>query len=500
MSDIVKYYIPLNKGNLSTWLAQGVITPGFFHEGNWMDDVQKNCKCIFVFKKAKYVFESDCSIEVELFEDDKNFVSKDLDPKNDYVYYKGCIPQSRIKKIYFRNADDKKNVMSNMSSGNAFVDGQVVINKAKPRDVKPNCNCSKDGVEEIERKLKTFNQAMGSFCMLHLLTKYHPGNDALLIERIKYYCNGVKYNNEESVFRQKEEETLTQYYKKAGDLMKNGELKEWLNENGNPFKLKPSGIPDYNQIKQNEDLICAILGVYGDGAGRTKKFDDFLSDCTTGLFADKKDILPIVGALFGAREKYNPARSFYSVGGKRLDYKFNMSKPFDKFMLECIFQWSFNKEYKYAETLLKETKVMNEDGRQLSFLDEMLGEEKKKEEPVQNADLSEKEKVDSGSESPTSSTESLSQDNDTASSVSNVNKSVYAKLLTRYNQMRDAVTELQRQIKALEESLNEIDDLLTYAHQEDNKEEGGNKVSEAIQAGNIQQSTEKEATVKESKS
>ncbi len=87
MSDIVKYYIPLNKGNLSTWLAQGVITPGFFHEGNWMDDVQKNCKCIFVFKKAKYVFESDCSIEVELFEDDKQFVYKDLDPKNDYDYY-----------------------------------------------------------------------------------------------------------------------------------------------------------------------------------------------------------------------------------------------------------------------------------------------------------------------------------------------------------------------------------------------------------------------------
>ena len=52
----------------------------------------------------------------------------------------------------------------------------------------------------------------------------------------------------------------------------------------------------------------------------------------------------------------------------------------------------------------------------------------------------------------------------------------------------------------MEESLNEIDGLLTHAHQEYNKEEGGNKVSEEIQAGNIQQSTEKEDTVKESKS
>ncbi len=138
--------------------------------------------------------------------------------------------------------------MSNMSSGNAFVDGQVEISRAKPRDVKPNCNCSKDGVEEIERKLKTFNQAMGSFCMLHLLTKYHPGNDALLIERIKHYCNGVKYNNEESVFRQKEEETLSKYYKKAGVLMENGKLKEWLNQNSNSFTLRASGIRDYHQI------------------------------------------------------------------------------------------------------------------------------------------------------------------------------------------------------------------------------------------------------------
>ena len=120
----------MNKRNLSTWLAQGVITPGFFHEGNWMDDVQKNCKCIFVFKKAKYVFESDCSIEVELFKDDKN-----LEFKDDYGYYRGCIPQARIKKIYFRNADDKKNVMSNMSSGNAFVDGQVVHFSIEPREL-----------------------------------------------------------------------------------------------------------------------------------------------------------------------------------------------------------------------------------------------------------------------------------------------------------------------------------------------------------------------------
>ena len=208
MSDIVKYYIPLNKGNLSTWLAQGVITPGSFHEGKWMDDVQKDCKCIFLFKKDKFVHESDCSIEVELFKDDKN-----LEFKDDCVYYKGCIPQSRIKKIYFRNADDKKNVISNMS-GNAFVDGQVEISKAKPRDVKPDYNCSIDGVKEIKEKLEKFNQAMGSFCMLHLLTKYHPGNDALLIERIKYYCNGVKYNNEESVFRQKEEETLLSIIKR----------------------------------------------------------------------------------------------------------------------------------------------------------------------------------------------------------------------------------------------------------------------------------------------
>ena len=131
-------------------------------------------------------------------------------------------------------------------------------------------------------------------------------------------------------------------------------LKDWIHINEKKIKVKFSGVPEYKDLT-DEDLIYAILGTYGSNKDAPyRNFEVFIKDCLFGQFKEKGELLPIIGFLFGLKEKYFHSRSYYRINDKGLKYKFDMSNLFDQFMLACIFQYFFGQDYSSAENLLKE--------------------------------------------------------------------------------------------------------------------------------------------------
>lgn len=339
---MTKYYIPLAVSNLSIWLSQGVIKPCSLIPC-WNEDIQfkmpKNC--LLLLEKKQYPYQCDCMLEVYLLEKDNK-----LKKRGEYIEYNGCIPQSRIQYIYFKSNAQKARAINNISDGNAFINDSFCT-VLECEDV-----LLKVGSDDGERiqDLDKLDGIMGAFCMLSLVMKKHAGPYSFLFEMISKYSTKDVLDLEKYIHKKTK---IDDYYSKCKSLIDKKSLKYWLAESNNPFKLDNYNFPVFKELK-DEDLISAILGIYGSNDGKKKSTDEFIKDCTTGQFADKKDILPIVGFLFGLKEKYNLARSFYRIGEENIKYKFDMSIPFDRFMLECIYQFCFEKNYAYAKILLEE--------------------------------------------------------------------------------------------------------------------------------------------------
>lgn len=379
---IKKYYAPLDVANLSIWLAKGILTPASFNE-NWKQDFQSkiNEGCLLLLKNNHSLNNANCTVEIELIEG--------LDEVHDcgaYYVYIGCIPQSRIQKIYFKTEELRETAVSNITGGNAYFDNSL-IGSHKLTDIV--IELSEKG-QKFNNKSKAgsidkFNQYMGGFCILRLLTLGNSIGYDLLIKQIDSFCKGTSLELSQY---QNDKIDAQSYVTKAGSLINGSSLQDWLQNNGSPFKLKISGIPEFDKL-DNENLIYAIIGIYGTTKGAKRNVDVFIRDCTTGQFADKKAILPIVGLIFGLKEKYFNARSFYRIDDKEIKYKFDISIPFDRFMLECIYQYCFDKNYDYANLLLESNPPQYKSDEVLLF-GEKLGV-KKKETPEQATEQNAKE-------------------------------------------------------------------------------------------------------------
>ncbi|OMP75133.1 hypothetical protein [[Flexibacter] sp. ATCC 35208] len=346
------YYLPINSGSLAHYFSKAIILPAKYFT-NKPDDIQNKFSDSLLLSEGKWEKNSDCSLEVVLTDTE----IKDLSKISEHFFlYNTPIPISRVKSVYFLNANQKETTIWNINNGAAFIPERIVsIENSKDiellSDDEIDSKSDYKSASELSEKIKRFDIILGGFAFMRLGGRSFMNYSENYFSTLSYFNKlieeqtlkavkdkGFKFSSKYTGLFSKHESEWSKWQPHIYNNLDSKKIEELADKEGIKVEKK-LGLLKIDSIDPNSHLYeLAILATYGDR--KNKSADDLVIDLTNGTIFQEK--VEDVSILFGLHNGYSKLRNKYEGQRKDNNVKFTLESKLDYYIIESIYQFVFN--------------------------------------------------------------------------------------------------------------------------------------------------------------
>jgi hypothetical protein len=349
--NIQKFYIPINRNKLAHFFGRGVIVPSKYLE-EIQKDIQDRFDSYILFSACKFTRDTDCCIEVVLNIEESLRV---IQISNNFSVFDTPLAISRVTAIYFCSEEERNNTIYSITkdNGDAFIPTrlQYIAKQENTLDT-AELGAYEPNPKDWSLELKKFDQLMGGFALMKLSTdgeeSYTRDYFQTLGNLNKYFAPDELSHKFKNLFCQKESETsdsLSDLYSRLVFSDVNSEKVINFSRKEDVQVSQVYGDIDINSIaKDTSTYVLSVLSIYGSYGG-SKTIDNFLSDFVARKIHTIDPLeLPLV---FGINKGYKGFSNKYGFSGVDIDVKFKLERKVDYYVIESIYQNTFNLNYVY---------------------------------------------------------------------------------------------------------------------------------------------------------
>ena len=342
-----KYYMPVNKANISQIFSRGIVLPSKYIIG-WIHDMQSKFENTILLCSQPYFTETENSLEIKLTEAEQEEYLEQI-VANYYLFHKP-LPISRIKKLLFTKEQNSKLTLYNIEQGDAFINKELVsivtpVNIIDATLLNIESKKREQEHKNWSNKIELYNQILGGFAVMQIAglnNNEYPKNYFYTLSRfntkIKKQIANFEFDNDFKISLDIEKDRgVSMVYGKIDTSM----VSKFAYETEN-IKIRTNlGKIEIDEIdKEKHSYILAILATYGDDAGKVKSIDDFIASLTNNRFYSKK--IEQLCLVFGINQGYRFFRNQYKLAEKTVDVKFKLNSQIDYYIIESVYQYVFN--------------------------------------------------------------------------------------------------------------------------------------------------------------
>lgn len=335
-----RYFLPLNRVNVSQYFGRGIILPSKYIDG-WMNDSQSEYSDSLLLCSKPLVNKDSCSLEILLTdEEEKEIITLD----DSFSLFGKPLPISRIKHLCFSKDNKVNNTVYNIEQGNAFVPKHIIIELSSSEVIQslsiyPQKNNSQSN--NWSKESKFFDRLLGGFSLLQLAKEnWQNYSDT--------YCSLFAFINPDV------KQQLGQYYKvnklypflkiqnesAIFDRIDEGVVSIAAGKENISIEKKRGLIVTENINKDSNTYLLSILATYGGDKGKRKSIDDFISSVKQKAFESRR--LEELCLFFGINQGYFAFRNSYKYDTSKVEFKFKLDSNFEYILIESIYQYVFN--------------------------------------------------------------------------------------------------------------------------------------------------------------
>tara|TARA_B110001450_G_C17664384_1_gene498832 strand:- start:1496 stop:3211 length:1716 start_codon:yes stop_codon:yes gene_type:complete len=340
------YYLPIKSTNLAHYFAKGCVCPTKYIE-NRNEDIQNIFNDFLLLSNNKFTENTNCSLEIVLNEKEES-INQITD---NFFLLDIPLPISRVKKIIFKEEEQKTNTTFNITSGAAFLPNNLIeVDSHSPNsnsnelEVKQNFQSNKNWSSEID----FYNKIMGGFAIMSIAgnkSQNYPLNYFYTLSNINTIIKDEITNQNIDVdndfaWTLFENEKFTSLHNAIYSQINNTVVESFAKKDKLNLS-KQNGKYLLNKIDQSKTTyLVAVLASYGQGA--RMNLDTFISDLLTEQFPEKKK--EGLALIFGINKGYDAFRNEYKTKNFQIDVKFKLDSQLDYYTIESIYQFVFNKK------------------------------------------------------------------------------------------------------------------------------------------------------------
>lgn len=344
--NYIELYLPIKSENLGLYFADACIAPTQYYRNRGVD-FQSNLSFALILTSDKMIKGCDCSLKVVLIEQEWKFIEQLSE--NIYILDRP-IPISRVKEILFCSKKQKETTLTNIEINTAFIPELLKKTKLEKNTIEVDENIFKS-IDKKEynwdEKLKYFNQLLGGFALMRIAYDDDKCMNyaSHFIQLLAQYNKVIKQelsNCKQEITNpacDKFHDIIRKYYsnKITGNILQSIAEEEHQ-------KIKFSRISrtiENLDLLNNATYISCILYQYkvSDSDTGRKNIDTLIlerfSNCKHKEF---------VAFYYGYNRGYNKFSKEYTNGEKHIKYKFELDSQLDYYIIESLYQRSFNRE------------------------------------------------------------------------------------------------------------------------------------------------------------
>lgn len=341
------YYLHINSGSLAHYLRGGCIKPSVLFD-NRERDFQDNCSDKIILSPKKWNKDSDCSVEVIL---NSQEVRNLEDLGNEYHLYSSILPISRIKTVFFSKEEIANDVTWKINSTTAFlprrilkVEEPLLIDTAKENSNFKNSRINT--LETLKIKLKQFDRLMGGIAFMR--TSLNCIEDKIInfsenyFDTVSYFNTSIKNEVKNSDIKINEtfhnvftlKAPIVNFLSKKIDLS----IVEKIAKKESLSLKSDFGVLNLNNIP-NSSLTFKLAVLNTFGKEEPKSVEALIEDLLPKLNPKEAEEIAL---LFGLYNGYGSIRNYYKFPNKKVIAKFELNSNIDYYIIETLFQYSFN--------------------------------------------------------------------------------------------------------------------------------------------------------------
>lgn len=356
------FFIHINANTLAHYLVRGIFCPAKFMD-NRETDIQNIYDSFVLLSDKKWNINSDCSIQIILKE---NEIARLQHIQNDYFLSLDCFPISRTQKIIFSNKEKGETVIWNINSGAAFVPDWAISYEDKVGyesiELTEKIKVQEPTNKDLEKSIKSFNRLMGGFAFMRVSLL----ND-LSLDIPENYLSALSFFNKKIQrdlvaqrvdINKKYHNVFTKEYDAFKYLAKDITV-EMVTQASRKEKVKLQ--KKFNTILFKDldpntlTYKLAILATYGKG--KVKSDHDIVSGLFSELEQSKVEELALV---YGLSNGYKALRNRYQGKNGEVDVKFDLNNALQFYIIESLFQYTFNNKAKSETFDYLDLNIINE--------------------------------------------------------------------------------------------------------------------------------------------
>lgn len=343
------YYLPFQSIRLSQYFGSACISPTQYENDQTSDD-QSIYQRHLLLSRFCGSQSSNCCIEVVLSESEHASLFP-LDNNGNLYLLNKPLPISRVRKIYFRNEQQKQQTISSIILSTAFIPEQMIETKKFPSFEIPVIKEVPNSSDWTD-KIRQFDKLLGGFTIMKLCENKYCGFSDNYFSTLSYFnpkiASELKKQNIEiydqyfDVFEGKNYfKNLTPYLRSKID---ENTLKQIaFLDNKQEISYKGSAILRLDVERLNNiAYIAAILYEYGTGNEiRHDKIDSLIfSKFKKGI---KPNMAEIIALAYGMNRGYTIFPNKYKTNTENIKVKFTLESQLDYYTIESLYQNSINR-------------------------------------------------------------------------------------------------------------------------------------------------------------
>lgn len=333
--------MPVGSASIAHYMGCACVKPAMFFD-NKPKDIQDNVPGHLLLTSAKGYADSDCCIELALHDEELNRL---MPNGAGWYLYDSALPISRIRGIWFTNAEKMENTLANIELSTAFVPRRLFRFTREFESFTMPCLTPYRPNVDVARKVDLFDRILGAFMLMKTIGSggYVPDAYFGLLGSI---CTRVRKEARAALGKSYNEQykTLLSIDKRnslALPVTDETVMKIAVQE-GQTVQYDPlTRIIDIDKL-QKQTYVYAILSTYGVGQeARRKKVDELiLSGFRRGIRPDKSEL---VATYYGYNRGYSAFPKQYRSQDGRVakDTKFRLDSLLDYYTVECVYRYVF---------------------------------------------------------------------------------------------------------------------------------------------------------------
>lgn len=341
-----KYYFPINSSTLAHYFGCACIKSAKYFD-NKPQDIQDRFKEFLLLTNKKGTIEADCCLELVLTEDE----TKDLINVNNgwYLFDKKPLPITRIKKIYFKDKEQKDVTITNILMSTAYVPNSLVEicefdeNNTEFIQVPDDCH----GIDQTN-KINLYDRFLGALALMRLAHDRNMNYSQNYIATLSFFNKEIEkqlISNENLLYNKNfpyrgifsNNNGFEKVLPYLNQHINEEVLNKIANENNQTIKKdKITRIIDVESFNDTWTYTIAILNAYGVGdESRKMRVDGLIQSNFSSLKEGKQEG---VALCYG----YNRGYSAFTKNYGNIAVKYKLDSKLDYYTIESVYQYVFN--------------------------------------------------------------------------------------------------------------------------------------------------------------